>query len=79
MVNAAPARVLRTTVAAPTTSGIETCRDDMALLWAAEDAAEAIAAVATVYSEPNLEVATPAPLWARVIASPPALVMTVTA
>ncbi len=69
--------VLTSTVAKPKTSGEATLRELAALVVV--EVTAAAAAVATVNSEPNMEVATPAPDVARVKASPPSLVMIVNA
>lgn len=67
----APKRVLNMTVAKPTSDGVCSPMERRAApLWLV---AVPMAAVATVYTEPNLDVATPAPELARVIASPPLL------
>lgn len=68
----APRKVLNITVAKPKREGVcNPMERVVAPLW---DVAVEMAAVATVYTEPNLDVAAPAPEVARVIASPPLLV-----
>ena len=69
--------VLTSTVAKPKTSGEATLRELAALVVV--EVTAAAAAVATVNSEPNTEVTTPAPDVARVKALPPSLVMIVNA
>ena len=71
--------MLTSTVASPPVRGADgdhACSPSAALL---EFVALAISPVAAVYTEPANVVTTPAPLSARVIAAPPAEVMTVAA
>lgn len=72
----APVIVLKSTVAMPNRRGAPGLRDEAPLCAAVS---LATAAVATVKTEPNAEVATPAPELASVNALPPSLVIIVTA